>query len=133
MECPPTGTFDLALLLDTHSGMGDSNLELTRSFAKAIVEQFEVGSDKAKVTVAGYSGEKVTPSTFLLDSNTNTKEQMLSTMSNIQFSGESFLCSTDFHVSKSNDEITQMKVKFSILRHENTFDCEVENNGAVSL
>ena len=88
VQCPPVGTFDLALLLDTHTEMGAANLEVTRQFAKAIVEKFEVGSDKAKVTVAGYSGEKVTPSTFLLDSNTNTKDQMLSTISNIQFSGE---------------------------------------------
>jgi hypothetical protein len=87
VQCPPVGTFDLALLLDTHTEMGAANLEVTRQFAKAIVEKFEVGSDKAKVTVAGYSGEKVTPSTFLLDSNTNTKDQMLSTISNIQFSG----------------------------------------------
>ena len=67
--------------------MGDDNLELTRAFAKSIVSKFEVGSDMTKITVAGYSGEKVAPSTFLLDSNTNTKDQLLSTLSNIQFSG----------------------------------------------
>lgn len=88
VQCPPVGTFDLALLLDTHTDMGTPNLEATRAFAKSIVEKFDIGSDTTKVTVAGYSGEKVTPSTFLLDSNTNTKEQMLSTMSNINFSGK---------------------------------------------
>lgn len=63
VQCPPIGTFDLALLLDTHSDMGTPNLEATRQFAQSIVEKFDIGSDTTKVTVAGYSGEKVTPST----------------------------------------------------------------------
>ncbi|CAG5108086.1 Oidioi.mRNA.OKI2018_I69.chr1.g3626.t2.cds [Oikopleura dioica] len=87
VKCPPIGTFDLALLLDTNVDIGDSGLAATKAFAKEMIDSFEVGASSAKVTVAGYSGEKVSPSVFLLDSATSPKPTLLSKVDSINFSG----------------------------------------------
>lgn len=87
VQCPPVGTFDLALLLDTRHSIGDANLESTRSFAKAILQPFEFGMDSIKVTAAGYSGEKVTPYSFLIDAASSTKQQIIDNVSRVNFSG----------------------------------------------
>ena len=87
VQCPPVGTFDLALLLDTRHSIGDANLQSTREFAKAILQPFEFGMDSIKVTAAGYSGEKVTPYSFLIDAASATKQQIIDNVSKVNFSG----------------------------------------------
>jgi len=87
VKCPPIGTFDLALLLDTNVDIGDAGLSATKAFAKEMINSFEVGASSAKITVAGYSGEKVAPSVFLLDSATSPKPTLLSKVDSINFSG----------------------------------------------
>lgn len=49
VKCPPIGTFDLALLLDTNVDIGDAGLAATKSFAKEMIDSFEVGASSAKV------------------------------------------------------------------------------------
>ena len=82
------GTFDLALLLDTRHSIGQENLESTRAFARALLEPFEFGPDSIKMTAAGYSGEKVTPYSFLIDAAATPKEQLINNVSKVNFSGK---------------------------------------------
>jgi hypothetical protein len=51
VKCPPIGTFDLALLLDTNVDIGDAGLAATKSFAKEMIDSFEVGASSAKVKI----------------------------------------------------------------------------------
>ena len=88
VRCPPVGNFDLALLLDTRNSIGSENLELTRSFAKALLQPYEFGVDSIKITAAGYSGEKVMPYSFMIDAAGTSKEQVLNNMSKIGFTGK---------------------------------------------
>ena len=84
------GTFDLALLLDTRNSIGDEALGFTREFAKALISPFDLGADSIKVTAAGYSGEKVTPASFLIDAMANTKEQIINNVAKVNFSGKTY-------------------------------------------
>ena len=56
MKCPPIGTFDLALLLDTNVDIGDSGLAATKEFAKEMIDSFEVGASSAKVEFSTQNG-----------------------------------------------------------------------------
>jgi hypothetical protein len=87
VQCPPVGTFDLALLLDTRDSIGQENLEYTRQFARSILNPFDLGQNSIKVTAAGYSGEKVTPASFLIDAMANSKEKLIDNVAKVNFSG----------------------------------------------
>ena len=52
VKCPPIGTFDLALLLDTNVDIGDAGLAATKNFAKEMIDSFEVGASSAKVNLS---------------------------------------------------------------------------------
>ena len=46
-----------------------------------------MGPDSIKVTAAGYSGEKVTPASFLIDAAAKPKEALIDSVTKVNFSG----------------------------------------------
>jgi len=81
------GKFDLALLLDTRHSIGDEALQKTRDFARSLLEPYDMGPDSIKVTAAGYSGEKVTPASFLIDAAAKPKQALIDSVTKVNFSG----------------------------------------------
>lgn len=85
------GKFDLALLLDTRHSIGDEALQKTRDFARSLLEPYDMGPDSIKVTAAGYSGEKVTPASFLIDAAAKPKQALIDSVTKVNFSGFYFI------------------------------------------